>query len=90
VRAIELIVDGYVRLANRVALVDLLAHRHRLLDEITARPTVAGTDFGAPVKNLIEDEIVVIKAGLEKLEVADGARGELKPIAGDVLIQQQD
>jgi hypothetical protein len=60
------------------------------LDEITAPPTVAGTDFGAPVKNLIEDEIVVIKAGLEKLEVADGARGELKPLGGDVLIQQQD
>jgi len=54
------------------------------LDEIAARP---GANFSTPVKNLIEDEIVVIKAGLEKLEAAEAPQGGLKPIAGDILVQ---
>jgi len=84
VRAIQLIVDGYVRHANRAALVGPLAHRHGLLDEIAARP---GANFSIPVKNFIEDEIVVIKAGLKKFEVAEAPQGGLKPIAGDILVQ---
>jgi hypothetical protein len=69
VSAIEQIVDAYVRLGNRGALVDLLAHRERLLINLNGR---AGFDLSLPLGQ-IKEEIAVILAGLEKLRsvVAD-------------------
>jgi hypothetical protein len=66
VSAIERIVDAYVRLDNRGALVDLLAHRERLLINMNGR---TGFDFSLPLGQ-IKDEIAVVLAGLEKLQSA--------------------
>ncbi|WP_368507469.1 hypothetical protein [Bradyrhizobium lupini] len=64
--AIELIVDGYVRLNNRRALDDLRMQRRKLAVDLKAR-----TDFDvrATVQQ-IEEDIIVIEAGLARLDEA--------------------
>ncbi|MGR4928252.1 hypothetical protein [Bradyrhizobium canariense] len=64
--AIELIVDGYVRLNNRRALHDLRMQRRKLAVDLKAR-----TDFDvrATVQQ-IEEDIIVIEAGLARLDEA--------------------
>ncbi|WOH60184.1 hypothetical protein [Bradyrhizobium sp. BWC-3-1] len=64
--AIELIVDGYVRLNNRRALNDLRMQRRKLAVDLKAR-----TDFDvrAAVQQ-IEEDIIVIEAGLARLDEA--------------------
>ncbi|MGY3412337.1 hypothetical protein ACVWZV_008450 [Bradyrhizobium sp. GM5.1] len=61
--AIELIVDGYVRLNNRRALDDLRMQRRKLAVDLKAR---TGFDFGTTVQQ-IEEDIAVIEAGLARL-----------------------
>jgi hypothetical protein len=75
VSAIECIVNAYVRLGNRVALVDLLAHRERLLIDMNGR---TGFDFSLPLGQ-IKEEIAVVLAGLDKLRLAGAALQ--KPVA---------
>jgi hypothetical protein len=62
-KAIQLIVDSYVRLNNRAALEDLKMHRQRLAADLKGRP---GLDLSTPIGQ-IEEEIAVIDAGLDRL-----------------------
>ncbi|MEH2468852.1 hypothetical protein V1281_001892 [Nitrobacteraceae bacterium AZCC 2161] len=61
--AIQQIVDAYVRVENRQALQDLLAHRQQLAVNMKGR---TGYDFSLPLGQ-IENEIAVVIEGLEKL-----------------------
>lgn len=63
-KAAESIVCGYVVLKNRRALEDLLAHRQRLIDELSR---VCGID-PMQVVDQIRQEIAIIEAGLERLD----------------------
>ena len=67
-KTIELIVEGYVRLADRSALQSLKAHRQKLLHEIRTRPKVSGFDMSTKMMEQIEEELSFITAGLEKLQ----------------------
>ena len=68
--AIERIVDAYVKLRNRKALEELRAHRHRLATEL--KSINSPLDLSSSIKQL-EEEIVVIEAGLAKLDTAAAA-----------------
>ena len=65
-RAMEQIVDAYVRLGNRRALEDLRMHRQKLADDLKGR---AGYDFSLPIGQ-IDQEIAVIEEGLDRLNAA--------------------
>ncbi len=71
--AIELIVDGYVRLSNRPALEDLRTHRERLVADLKSRQSQGGAfDYSKSITQ-IEEEIAVIEAGLEKSRADSGS-----------------
>ena len=61
-RAMEQIVDAYVRLGNRSALEDLRMHREKLAVDLKGR---AGYDFSLPIGQ-IDQELAVIEAGLRQ------------------------
>jgi hypothetical protein len=63
-RAIEQIVDSYVRLKNRRGLDQLMMHRQRLAVELKSR---SGYDFILPIGQ-IDEEIAIIEAGLSRLK----------------------
>jgi hypothetical protein len=67
--AMKGIVDGYVRLSNRTALEDLVAHHRLLLKGLEAQSNGPGpgADVSAPMVRVIEGEIAIINAGLERL-----------------------
>jgi hypothetical protein len=65
-KAIEQIVDAYVRLNNLQAFNDLKSHRQRLAMNLQAR---TGSDFSLPLLQ-VEDEIAVIEAGSARLTKA--------------------
>lgn len=65
-RAIEQIVDAYVRYNNRTALENLKSHRQKMLLDIRTRSSKF-YDWGY-LLGQIEDEIRSIDAGLEKLQ----------------------
>jgi hypothetical protein len=67
-KAMEQIVQVYVRHQNRRALEDLRKHRQRLALDLRARAR-PGYDFGLPIRQ-INEELVVIEAGLEQLVIA--------------------
>ena len=67
---IRSIVHAYVRLRDRKALDDLRAHRRRLIAEL--RLLSGGYDASKPIA-LIQDEIVIIEAGLAKLNTVAAA-----------------
>jgi hypothetical protein len=70
-KAIEQIVDAYVRLSNREALEDLMAHRQKLAVDLKSR-----TDFDFSLAiDQIDDDIAVIEAGVEKLRAAESSSG---------------
>ena len=64
--AIELIVDGYVRLNDRKALDDLCVQRRKLVADLNAS---TGIDCTGTIRQ-IEEDIVVIEAGLARLDEA--------------------
>ena len=64
-KAIEQIVDDYVRLQNRNALEDLRTQRQGLLSDLKGRSDSAYDVSGA--MRQLEDELAVIEAGLQKL-----------------------
>ncbi len=71
--AIELIVEGYVRLNNRQALEDLRAHRQRLAADLKHRQSQGGAfDYSKSITQ-IEEEIAVIEAGMEKSTADSGS-----------------
>jgi capsule polysaccharide export protein KpsE/RkpR len=70
-KAIEQIVDAYVRLGDREALEDLMAHRQKLAVDLKSR-----TDFDFSLAiGQIDDDIAVIEAGVEKLRAAESSSG---------------
>lgn len=64
--AIELIVDGYVSLNDRGALDDLRMQRRELAVDLKAR---TGFDYRTTIQQ-IEEDIIVIEAGLAQLDGA--------------------
>jgi hypothetical protein len=62
-RSVELIVEGYVRLNDRHALEDILAHRQDLLRQLAS---VTGVDPKQAIAQ-VSQEITVIEAGLATL-----------------------
>jgi hypothetical protein len=62
-KAIQQIVDAYIRLNNLQALEYLRAHRQRLAMNLKAR---TGYDLSLPLLQ-VEDEIAIIAAGSERL-----------------------
>ena len=77
-KAIEQIVDAYVRLGNRSALEDLRMHREKLAVDLKGR---AGYDFSLPIGQ-IDQELAVIEAGLDKLNAADRDHPDDSGLAG--------
>jgi hypothetical protein len=71
-QAMELIVAGYVKVRDRRALTDLLAHRRKVLAELQA---VSGINPENAVR-AIQDELAVIEAGLEELKPPPGSHPE--------------
>jgi hypothetical protein len=65
-KAMEQIVDAYVRLGNRRALEDLRKHRQKLAVDLKGK---TGYDLSLPIGQ-IDQEIAVIEAGLERLDAA--------------------
>jgi prefoldin subunit 5 len=63
-QAMQLIVDGYVKLSARKALEDLKEHRERLATELRSLNSVL--DLSSTVGHL-EREIAIIDDGLAKL-----------------------
>ena len=63
-KAIDLIVDVYVRYQNRRALGDLMVHRQRLVATLRGRPNVANFDFSKSLGQL-DYEIAAIQKGIE-------------------------
>lgn len=72
VKAIELIVAGYVKVKDRRALVNMLTHRQKVRAELQA---VTGINPANAVQAL-EDEIAIIEAGLDELKPPPGSLPE--------------
>jgi hypothetical protein len=71
-KAIELIVAGYVKVRDRRALTDLLAHRRKVLGELQG---ISGINPVNAVQ-VVQDEIAIIEAGLEELKPPPGSLPE--------------
>jgi hypothetical protein len=68
----ELIVASYVKVRDRRALVDLLAHRRKVLADLQA---VSGINPANAVQ-AVQDEIAIIETGLEELKPPPGSLPE--------------
>ncbi|MFK4726320.1 hypothetical protein ABIE89_007420 [Bradyrhizobium niftali] len=71
-KAIELIVASYVKVRDRRALTDLLAHRRKVLAQLQAESGI-NPEIAA---NAIQEELAVIEAGLEELKPPPGSLPE--------------
>ncbi|MCK1456690.1 hypothetical protein IVB36_38875 [Bradyrhizobium sp. 35] len=67
-----MIVAGYVKVRDRRALADLLAHRRKVLGELQA---VSGINPANAVQD-VQDEIAIIETGLEELKPPPGSLPE--------------
>lgn len=70
--AMEMIVAGYVKMRDRRALADLLAHRRKVLAQLQA---VSGINPQNAVK-AIQEELALIEAGLEEIKPPPGSMPE--------------
>lgn len=70
--AVQMIVAGYIKVRDRRALADLLAHRRKVLTELQA---VTGINPASSVA-AVQDEIAIIEAGLEELRPPPGSLPE--------------
>lgn len=68
-QAMKLIVASYVKVRDRRALTELLAHRRKVLAELQA---VSGINPESAIR-AIQDELAVIEAGLEELKPPPGS-----------------
>lgn len=75
-RAIEQIVDVYVRLKNRRGLDELMMHRQRMAVDLKSR---SGFNFSLPIDQ-IDAEIAIIEAGLSRLKAEAANLGAIRPI----------
>ena len=70
--AMQMIVAGYVKVRDRRALTDLLAHRRKVLSELQA---VSGINPANAI-SAVHDEIGLIEAALEELKAPPGTLPE--------------
>jgi hypothetical protein len=70
--AMQMIVAGYVKVRDRRALADLLAHRRKVLNELQAVSAINP----ANAISVVQDEIGLIEAGLEELKPPPGSLPE--------------
>ncbi|WP_247985734.1 hypothetical protein [Bradyrhizobium sp. 186] len=70
--AMEMIVTGYVKVRDRRALADLLAHRRKVLAQLQA---VSGINPQNALK-AIQEELALIEAGLEQVKPPPGSLPE--------------
>ncbi|WP_247992134.1 hypothetical protein [Bradyrhizobium sp. 186] len=70
--AMEMIVASYVKVRDRRALADLLAHRRKVLAQLQA---VSGINPQNAVK-AIQEELALIEAGLEEIKPPPGSLPE--------------
>jgi hypothetical protein len=70
--AIQLIVAGYVKVRDRRALADLLAHRRKVLADLQA---VSGINPEMAIR-AVQQELAVIDAGIEELMPPPGSLPE--------------
>ena len=70
--AMQMIVAGYVKVRDRRALADLLAHRRKVLAELQA---VSGMNPANAI-SLVQEDIELIEAGLEELKPPPGSLPE--------------
>jgi hypothetical protein len=68
----QMIVTGYVKVRDRRALADLLAHRRKVLIELQG---VTGINPASSVA-AVQDEIAIIEAGLEEVKPPPGSLPE--------------
>ncbi|UPK41051.1 hypothetical protein IVB18_49255 (plasmid) [Bradyrhizobium sp. 186] len=68
----EMIVASYVKVRDRRALADLLAHRRKVLAQLQA---VSGINPQNAVK-AIQEELALIEAGLEEIKPPPGSLPE--------------
>ena len=68
----ELIVASYVKVRDRRALVDLLAHRRKVLAQLQAVSDINPENAA----KAIHEELAVIEAGLEELKPPPGSLPE--------------
>ncbi|MCS3765798.1 MULTISPECIES: hypothetical protein [Bradyrhizobium] len=71
-KAMELIVAGYVKVRDRRALTDLLAHRRKVLAQLQAVSSINPEN----AVTAIQDELALIEAGLEELKPPPGSLPE--------------
>src|SRR3984957_20959944 len=78
-KAMEQIVDAYVRLGNRSALEDLRLHHQKLVVDLKGKTEF---DFSLLPIGQLEEELAVIEKGLERLH-AEGpdTRGQRRPLS---------
>lgn len=70
--AMKMIVAGHIRLRNRLALVDLLAHRRKMLNELQAVSVISP----ANVVRTVLEEIALVEAALEEIKLPPGSLPE--------------
>ena len=70
--AMQMIVAGYVKVRDRRALADLLAHRRKVLAELQA---VSGMNPANAI-SLVQEDIELIEAWLEELKPPPGSLPE--------------
>lgn len=70
--AMKMIVASYVKVRDRRALTDLLAHRRNVLAQLQA---ASGIDPANDVQ-AVQDEIAIIEASLEELKPPPGSLPE--------------
>ena len=68
-KAIEQIVAGYVKVRDRRALADLLAHRRKVFGQLQQ---VSGINPQNAIE-IVEEELRIIEAGLEELKPPPGS-----------------
>lgn len=73
-RAMQQIVDAYLRLKNRQALEDMLMHRQKLLVDLKSRANL----IRSSAVDQISEEVTVIEDGLSKFD-EDNGRPEVAP-----------
>jgi len=71
-KAMKLIVAGHVKLRNRIALVDILAHRRKMLNELQAVSAISP----ANVVLTVLEEIALVEAALEEVKLPPGSLPE--------------
>ena len=87
--ALELIIDGYIRLGDRRALVELKAHRETLLAQLSAQS--GGCFDDSRSMGQMQEEIDHIEAGLVRLDaqavaLRDSDQSE-QPLSACVVIE---